>query len=135
MNGVIKWFHANKLSVNIDKTIIWFTNLINVWNNLDNFTVIMDGKELDKIKSCKLLGVWFDTDLNWKQHITYIFNKISKPLSGFSKTKVRYSLEKYHDSIVLLLGVPLSSLLLYYLGYRSLIRIHWTSLLNYRRKW
>ena len=81
-------FHANKLSVNIDKINDMVYKFHQFRNNLDNFAVIVDGKELKKLDSCKFLGICFDTDLNWKQHIMYISNKISKTI-GILK-RVRY---------------------------------------------
>ena len=89
LNEVIKWFHTNKLSVNIDKTnYMVFRSRNN--RNCFNFTVDIDGKELQKIDAVKFLGVWFDKDLNWKQHILYISKKLSKILGIFKKVKQKF---------------------------------------------
>ena len=59
--------------------------------NCDNFDINIKIDDCNIVQVCKIkfLGVWMDEQLNWKAHITYISNKISKAI-GILK-KVRYS--------------------------------------------
>ena len=78
LKDVIKWFHSNKLSVNIEKSnYMIFRTKEDVASNIH---IEIDGIEIQRIITGKFLGVWFDQDLNWKSHILQISKKISKTI-------------------------------------------------------
>ena len=43
-------------------------------------SISIDGVNLKKVDSLKFLGVCIDHQITWKDHITYISNKLSKNL-------------------------------------------------------
>ena len=59
--------------------------------NVSNFSIKINETELVNCDSYKYLGVYFDKDLNWKTHINYISEEISKSCGLLSK--LRHCLE------------------------------------------
>ena len=53
----------------------------------------INGKEIKQVNSAKFLGINIDSKLNWKQHIAYIQNKISKTTGILCKTRHYVSLK------------------------------------------
>ena len=82
LNKVFKWFNANRLSLNKDKTkYILFDKVCQKDSiPLKLPSLFMSDTEIKRITSVKYLGVLIDEHLTWKEHITAIENKISKNL-------------------------------------------------------
>ena len=71
------WFALNKLALNISKTnFMIFSN-----HKSMEHSISIDGVNLQKVDSLKLLGVCIDHQITWKDHITYISNKLSKSIA------------------------------------------------------
>ena len=66
--------YRNKLSLNVRKTVyITFGNYCDsVPNQID---IKIKDKEINKVESCKYLGIIFDYNLRWDKHIQYIIKK------------------------------------------------------------
>jgi hypothetical protein len=72
---MIKWFTANGLSLNMDKTnIIKFSPSNRQYNNLQ---LMYHSKLLSAVDSTKFLGLELDNHVNWKSHIKKILPKLS----------------------------------------------------------
>jgi hypothetical protein len=70
-----KWFDANKLTLNLDKTnIIKFTT-----KNSPQFSISIgyDDKHIEESVHTKFLGLQIDSHLNWKTHIDQLMSKLS----------------------------------------------------------
>jgi hypothetical protein len=70
-----KWFAANKLTVNLDKTnIIKFTTI-----NLPQcpLSIGYNDKYIEESVHTKFLGLHIDNHLNWKNHIDQLIPKLS----------------------------------------------------------
>ena len=80
-------------------------------NNTLHITI--QNTELEQKDSCKFLGIFIDKDLNWKSHIEYITNKISKIIALLGCLKPTFP-----KSILKNLHL---SLLLPYLNYGNII--------------
>jgi hypothetical protein len=71
---MIKWFTANGLSLNTDKTnIIKFSPS----NRRYNVQLICHSKLLSAVDSTKFLRLELDNHVNWKSHIKKILPKLS----------------------------------------------------------
>ena len=57
---MIEWFKANKLSLNLNKTVG-----IKFWNNKKSFTIHADNITIQMAEHTKFLGVYIDYKLNW----------------------------------------------------------------------
>ena len=81
-NKVFKWFNANRLSLNKDKTKYALLHKDREKGNIPlKFpSLFMSDWEIKRITSAKYLGVLIDEHLYWKEHITVIENKVSKKL-------------------------------------------------------
>jgi hypothetical protein len=70
-----KWFKANKLKLNFDKT-----NLLKFATNNKtriNLNIGYDNKIIIEILTTKFLGLQIDNNLNLKKHIEYVIPKPS----------------------------------------------------------
>jgi len=69
---------SNKLTLNIRKTkcIVFGTPLLNRIGKL-----MINEVEIERVSAIKFLGVIIDNNLNWKPHISYTENKISKSIA------------------------------------------------------
>ena len=77
-NKVVIWLNANKLILNVAKTVsMLFSNK----RNDPKLKIILDGTELEPQTETTFLGVIIDHKLTWKSHIKHITNKISKSIA------------------------------------------------------
>ena len=49
--------------------------------------IIIRNAELQQKDDCKFLGIYIDKELNWKAHIKYIANKVSKNVALLGRLK------------------------------------------------
>ena len=68
------WFRANKLTLNVAKSVCLIFN-DNMCKNT-NMSLTISGQTIPVEKETKFLGVWLDKDLKWERHITEITNRI-----------------------------------------------------------
>ena len=68
------WFRANKLSLNVEKSVCLIFNE-NVCKNID-MNLTMSGQTVPIQSETKFLGVWLDKDLKWNRQVTEITNRI-----------------------------------------------------------
>ena len=52
-----------------------------------NVNIKINNSSTAQVTKVKFLGVWMDEQLNWKVHITYISNKISKVIGILKKIR------------------------------------------------
>jgi hypothetical protein len=84
------WFLINKLSINTEKTKYM---LFHAHKNEDtNFTISINDITIERVSSCKFLGVLIDSKLNWKKHITYLQSKLSCAIGLIYR--IRYKINK-----------------------------------------
>ena len=67
-----KWFIANRLSLNVDKTC--FCVFSNERKNHPDFQLKVNGKNIPRVDSCKYLGIIIDCNLSWKEHTEWQTN-------------------------------------------------------------
>ena len=84
LNKVGIWLGANKLSLNVNKTIyILFKGkkkLIDVPN------LYMYGSPISRNENTKFLGIFIDEHLSWKPHAKFIIGKLSRTIGIIRKT-------------------------------------------------
>ena len=89
---VTEWLQANKLTLNIKKTQVILFKAKNK-KIKEPLILRINGEEIKQVSSTKFLGINIDSKLNWKQHIAYIQNKISKITGILCKTRHYVSLK------------------------------------------
>ena len=77
LKTISDWFKANKLTLNLDKTVyIYFGNS----RNESKPDLYIDSTTLKPAATAKFLGLWLDEDLNWNTHVTKLINKLKRNL-------------------------------------------------------
>ena len=79
------WLASNKLTLNISKSK--FMIISNKKAIPRNFTVAINGENLEKCTSYKYLGIIFDEKLNWKEHISYVCGKVASACGALAKLR------------------------------------------------
>lgn len=71
---VIKWLDMNNLKINLSKT-----NYINFNNNrIRPLQIKHNGEQIDQLNETNFLGLKIDNQLNWKQHIESVSERLNK---------------------------------------------------------
>ena len=71
LNLMTNWFCANKLSLNLGKTIA-----IKFWNNRTNFQLQLNNYNIPFVSNTKFLGVHLDNQITWTVHINGLLEKL-----------------------------------------------------------
>jgi hypothetical protein len=95
-NQIVQYFEENNLNINFTKSNFIYFEQFNKRNGKLLPKVILNNHTITKMNSTLFLGLMIDENLNWKQHIEYISNKIS---SGIFALKL---LKSYCDTATLL---------------------------------
>ena len=83
---IYEWLKCNKLSININKTLyIIFSSKNKIID--DDQQVKINSEPIERVYYTKFLGVFLDSNLNWKKHIEYVSKKISKSIDIFCKAR------------------------------------------------
>ena len=69
---MIEWFKANKLSLNLNKTVG-----IKFWDNKKPFMLHVDNMIIQMAEHTNFLGVYIDYKLNWHMHITNLLDRLN----------------------------------------------------------
>ena len=89
---ISNWFKTNKLALNESKTkfIIFHTH-----HNKppDSFRITLNNVDLERVDNTKFLGVIIQENLNWKKHIDYICERVSRATALLARLK--YYLPKH----------------------------------------
>ena len=78
------WFLANRLSLNIEKTvyIILFQPMFRKWRaNFLELTI--NGSKINQSTASKFLCLIIDEKWNWLEHIDYVYKKLMKFIGFF----------------------------------------------------
>ena len=76
MEVVSDWFRANKLTLNVAKTVCM---VFSPKKNSDNkISVKLCDQELPIQTSTKFLGVWLDSNLDWNKQFSHICSKLKQ---------------------------------------------------------
>ena len=86
LSKVFHWLVANKLTLNVTKSK--FMIISKAKNNFDSdFCLKLNGMALQRCTDYKYLGVYIDNKLNWKRHVQYVCDKLSKVCGYFAKLR------------------------------------------------
>ena len=75
--SVLDWANCNRLTINTDKTFYMLHSNRPVSNSL---SINLNEQPINSKANNKYLGLFLDNSLNFKPHITFICNKISKAI-------------------------------------------------------
>src|SRR3989442_15774278 len=79
--NLFEWFSANELCINLTKTsFMLFNPSKSMEEHLLRFnpSIFINGNKINRVKSCKYLGLLIDENLNWADHINYLKTKVTQ---------------------------------------------------------
>ena len=79
------WFNANKLTLNVDKTVCMVFSPRHV--NTNDLCVVLSNTTLPVVPHCKFLGLWIDSKLNWREHLRLLATRLYSRISLLKKSK------------------------------------------------
>ena len=86
MLNISDWFCANKLTLNIEKTVmLHFTRKVNNCKRLEQIDI--GPLRLKVATFAKFLGLWIDEKLNWTEHVRRLLLKLNSRKSMLCKGK------------------------------------------------
>ena len=84
MNTLIDWFNANKLTLNVDKTICI---LFQPSGSHKDFGIEINGILIQSTETTKFLGMWLDHHLSWSTHIGKLIIKLKMNINLLKHSK------------------------------------------------
>ena len=82
---LLDWFKANKLTLNLGKSVCMLFNKRK--SSATKIKITVDGITLPQVSETKFLGVWIDSNLNWKMHVEKIISKLRKGIGLLNRGK------------------------------------------------
>ena len=77
MQNISDWFKANKLTLNISKSVY----MIFSRKNHTDIDLKLGDNKLPKVTTTKFLGMWIDQNLNWNEHLSKLKTKVKRNLT------------------------------------------------------
>ena len=74
LRGLMDWFKANKLTLNLNKSVCMLFGE----KSVGDFGVEIDDIKIPTVKHTKFLGLWIDDKLKWDQHVNKMILKIKR---------------------------------------------------------
>ena len=87
LDRLAQWLYEHKLTLNVSKSKFMLIGGPRKLNTLEEFTLTIKEKELDRVNSYKYLGVIINENLSWTDHVDYIKNKVSQRLGVLQRIK------------------------------------------------
>ena len=86
LNTVAEWMKSNRLALSILKTnfVLFHFKRLKPYKSLN---LKIDGVNIHEVSTVKYLGVTFDSNLTWKNHVNELCLKLSKTVGIFSKLR------------------------------------------------
>jgi hypothetical protein len=91
LKNVQTWMDVNKLKLNLGKTNYMLIHRRKT--PITNFSITLNGFQIERKEEVKYLGVIIDHRLSWKSHISYVRKKLSKCLWAVCKIRPFANLE------------------------------------------
>ena len=86
LRNIQDWFRANKLTLNVDKTV-YMKFPCRVDKKTHDLKLELNGVIIPRMKSTKFLGTWIDDLLSWKVHVSNIITKLNLKLGLMYRSK------------------------------------------------
>ena len=71
MSNLNSWFSANRLSLNLDRTCCMVFSPRRLDSRIE-LNLQLTGTAVQKVKSCRYVGIIIDDELKWSEHIEHI---------------------------------------------------------------
>ena len=74
LNILADWFRANKLTLNVSKTVYMTFNV----TGCNNINLVIGDEKLPYVTSTKFLGIWLDSGLSWNEHLSKLHTRLKQ---------------------------------------------------------
>ena len=85
LNRVSNWLSANKLALNVEKSKCMYFHPPQ--RSVSVPEIRINNETVQRVSNFNYLGIVFDTNLTWNDHISHISRKISKAIGALSRLK------------------------------------------------
>lgn len=86
LSEIYKYCCANKLIINYDKCCFIEFNCKDTSSNSD-FELYILNEKVKRVHSCKFLGVYINSSLNWNDHLSHVKSQVSKAIGSLYHLK------------------------------------------------
>jgi hypothetical protein len=90
VSSVIEWMKQSGLSVNVAKTELVFFHRSKKFNE----SLTINDLTVHSKESMKILGIWFDCNLNWSYHVHKLVETIKKECFGLRKLRNYFTFDE-----------------------------------------
>ena len=87
LTQILDWLHANRLSLNINKTNFTIFGSQFSARDYSICTIHLKGQDIKHANECQFLGIYLDTHLTWKRHIERISSKMSSAIFAINRAR------------------------------------------------
>ena len=87
LNRIASWFQTNNLTLNIKKTKLMLFGTKQSLCKFKDISLIYEGVMIERVEKFKYLGVLFDPQLSWDDHVNYLSSNISKRIGVICRVK------------------------------------------------
>ena len=87
LNNLTDWFRANKLSLNVGKTMYLLFKNKHDHVQINNYNVNIGSEIIKRVQHTKFLGLIIDDQLQWAAHIKHVKSKLSSSLYAIRTAK------------------------------------------------
>ena len=87
LSKISNWFNKNKLTLNIKKTKLMVFGTSQILSKFKDISISYNGDTIERVDSFKYLGVTFDPQLTWKDHINRMSSNVSKRIGVIRRIK------------------------------------------------
>ena len=87
LNNIATWFQANNLTLNIKKTKLMLFGTNQALHNFKNVSLEYGDETIERVDKYKYLGITFDPNLSWNEHVNYISSNICKRIGVIRRVK------------------------------------------------
>ena len=84
LDKVFIWLASNKLTLNVKKSKYM---IVSRKKSIPDLSLKINGCDLEECDSYKYLGIYIDKNLNWKDHIKYTCQKVSKVCGALARIR------------------------------------------------
>ena len=84
LDKVFVWMASNQLTLNVKKSQFM---IVTNKRNIPSLNIKINSTPLVQCTSYKYLGIHFDNNLDWNQHIQHVCNKVSKACGALAKLR------------------------------------------------
>ena len=86
MKNVCKWFRANRLKLNVDKTQLLVIYPNKMRDRFDNINIFVQGRHVQRESHIKVLGVHLEENLKWAKHIQIMLRNVKYQYRAYSRS-------------------------------------------------